>query len=73
MQTLILDKGARKYVFRYTPGSEGQVMDQLWRLAEDERCDLDWMDAAAGTFQVLAQAAKAVPRSGRAASASRYR
>lgn len=57
-QTLILDKGGRKYVFRYTPGSEGQVMDQLWRLAEDGRTDLDWLDAATGVFQVLCQAAR---------------
>ena len=57
LQTLILDKGERKYVFRYTPGSEGQVMDQLWRLAEDASTDLDWLDAAALTFQVLCQAA----------------
>jgi hypothetical protein len=57
MHTLILDKGERQYVFRYTPGSEGQLMDQLWRLAEDERCELDWVDAATLTFQIVCRAA----------------
>jgi hypothetical protein len=55
--TLILDKGERQYVFRYTPGSEGVVTNRLWRLAEDERCELDWVDAATLTFQVLCRAA----------------
>ncbi len=55
-QMLILEKGQRKYVFRYTAGSEGQLMDQLWRLAEDPRVDLDWVDAAALSFQVLCRA-----------------
>lgn len=61
VQTLILDKGERKYVFRYTAGSEGRVMDQLWRLAEDASSDLDWLDAATLTFQVLCRAATASP------------
>jgi hypothetical protein len=55
--TLILDKGERQYVFRYTPGSEGVVTDRLWRLAEDRRCELDWIDAATLTFLVLCRAA----------------
>jgi hypothetical protein len=59
LHTLILDKGRRHYVFRYPPGSEGLITDRLWRLAEDERSELDWIDAATLTFQVLCRAAGA--------------
>jgi hypothetical protein len=52
---LILDKGGRKYVFRYTPGCERVVMDHLWRLAEDARSGLDWLDAAMLSFQIVCQ------------------
>ena len=58
--TLILDKGERQYVFRYTPGSEDVLTDRLWRLAEDRRCELDWVDAATLTFLVLCRAARGV-------------
>ena len=55
--TLILDKGPRQYVFRYTPGCEIRVLDRIWRLAEDRDVDLDWLDAAMLSFHVVCQAA----------------
>jgi len=51
-RTLILDKGGHQYVLRYVPGSEESVMDELARLAEDPDSRLDWLDAAAMSFQV---------------------
>lgn len=56
-KVLILDKGGRKYVFRYSPGDERVVMDHLWRLAEDPWCELDWLDAAMLSFQIVCQVA----------------
>ena len=55
--TLILDKGLRQYVFRYTSGCETAVLDRIWRLAEDRDVDLDWLDAAVLSFHVVSQAA----------------
>jgi hypothetical protein len=54
---LILDKGGRKYVFRYAPGYEGVVMEHLWQLVEDGRSELDWLDAATLSFLIVCQAA----------------
>lgn len=51
-RTLVLDKGGHQYVLRYAPGCEESVMDELARLAEDPDSQLDWLDAAAMSFQV---------------------
>ncbi len=32
-------------------------MDHLWRLAEDPWCELDWLDAAMLSFQIVCQVA----------------
>jgi len=52
MRTLTLAKGGRTYLFRYEPGCERQMLDEISRLAEDERTGLDWLDAAALSFQI---------------------
>ncbi|MFA6135421.1 MAG: hypothetical protein WC869_15525 [Phycisphaerae bacterium] len=55
-RTLIFAKGRRKYVFRYSVGCEGMVMDQLMQLAEDEGAGFDWLDAATMSLKVAQDA-----------------
>lgn len=57
MRTLTLTKDGHQYAFRYAPGSEDRIVEELMRLAEDEDCNLDWLDAAALSFQVTHKAA----------------
>jgi len=56
-RTLTLAKGGHKYVFRYAPGYEDDVVDEIMRLAEDAQTNLDWLDAATLSFQVAHYAA----------------
>lgn len=54
---LTLVKGGHKFVFRYPPGSENDIVDSIVELAEDPDSDLDWLDAATLSFQVAQGAA----------------
>lgn len=56
-RTLCLEKAGHVYVFCYEPGCEDQMVDELIRLADLGRTDLDWLDAATLSFQVAHQAA----------------
>lgn len=56
-RTIGMRKDGQTYVFRYAPGSENEVMDELARLADDEGVGLDWVDAATLSFEVTAHAA----------------
>jgi len=56
-RTLSLAKGGHKFIFRYASGAEDEIVDSIMRLAEDRGCDLDWLDAAALSFQVAQYAA----------------
>ncbi len=56
-RVLSLAKDSHKYIFRYTPGCEQQVIDEIMRLADDPDTSLDWLDAATLGFQVAQQAA----------------
>ncbi len=56
-RTLTLVKAGHKYVFRYGPGREREIIDHIMRLAEDGGSNLDWMDAAMLSFQVTHDAA----------------
>ena len=51
-RVLSLSKGGHKYVFRYSPGHEDEVVDQIVQLAEDNDTNLDWLDAATLSFQI---------------------
>ena len=42
IRVLNVRKGGWTYVFRYTPGSEGRIVDEIIRLAEDPASNLDW-------------------------------
>jgi len=52
VRVLSLAKGTHKYIFRYTPGCESQIVDEIMRLADDPDTNLDWLDAATLGFQV---------------------
>ena len=54
---LSLKKGATTYVFRYAPGCEDEVVDEIMRLAADESSEIDWLDAANLGFQITQNAA----------------
>jgi hypothetical protein len=51
-RTLTLEKDGHLYLFRYSPGSEDALVEQLMYLADDRDLNFDWMDAAAMSFQV---------------------
>lgn len=52
MKQLVLNKGSEKYIFRYSEGSEGQLLDALVEKADDGGCDFDWFDAAVISFKL---------------------
>ena len=61
-KTLSLVKDGHKYLFRYAPGSENELVEEIIRMAEDDQCNLDWLDAATLSFQVARNAAAACTR-----------
>ena len=58
MNTLQFATNGLTYLFRYAPGCEDQVVAELIRLADDDAHDLDWLDAATLSFQVVSGAAR---------------
>jgi len=51
-RTLSLVKGGHKYIFRYCPGCEDEMLDAIMELAESQQSPVDWLDAATLSFQV---------------------
>jgi len=49
---LVLNKGSEKFIFRYEPGREDELLDALIKQAKDRRTDFDWFDAAVLSFKV---------------------
>jgi hypothetical protein len=49
---LSLVKDERRYVFRYQPGQEGQVIDAFAELASNPNSEFDWFDAAVLSYQM---------------------
>jgi len=49
---LALIKGKDRFVFRYEPGCEENVLDALIDMANDRASDFDWFDAAVISFQL---------------------
>ncbi|MBN2212539.1 MAG: hypothetical protein JW709_14170 [Sedimentisphaerales bacterium] len=49
---LLLVKGEDRFVFRYEPGSEEQVLDAFIHMANDKANKFDWFDAAVLSFQL---------------------
>lgn len=52
LRQLSLVKGNERFVFRYGPGCEPQVIDAFARLANDRGSDFDWFDAAVLSYQM---------------------
>jgi hypothetical protein len=49
---LSLVKGSQRYLFRYRPGSEADVIAAFASLASDGASDFDWFDAAVLSYQM---------------------
>ena len=49
---LSLLKGNQKFLFRYEPGSEEEILDAFVNMAHDRNQDFDWFDAAVLSFQL---------------------
>ncbi len=52
IRQLCLVKGDERFVFRYQPGQEAEVIDAFAELAADEQRAFDWFDAAVLSFQM---------------------
>ncbi len=57
MRTLSLTKDAHRYLFRYTEGSECEVLEAVAELASDPGNSFDWVDAASLSFQITCEQA----------------
>lgn len=49
---LTLNKGNEKFIFRYQPGCEDQLLDALMEQADNGRTEFDWFDAAVLSFKL---------------------
>ena len=58
VRTLSIEKDGHLYMFRYTPGCEDHVVEELVSLAENPEHRIDWLDAATLSFQVTHHAAE---------------
>ncbi len=56
-RTVSLDKAGHSFMFRYAPGQEDKVVEEIMQLAEREDTPLDWLDAATLSFQIAQHAA----------------
>ena len=52
---LSLVKGQDRFVFRYDPGSEEEVLDAFVDMANEQKNNFDWFDAAVLSFQLSRQ------------------
>jgi len=68
MSSIVLGlvKEGHQYLFRYQAGAEDRVVDEIVRLVEDDRINLDWLDAANLSYQITQYAAEEYSRQLRA-------
>ncbi len=52
VRQLSLVKGKHRFLFRYQPGSEADVISAFAGLASDVSSDFDWFDAAVLSYQM---------------------
>ena len=52
IRQLSLVKGSERFVFRYQPGHEADVIDAFGSLACDTASRFDWFDAAVLSYQM---------------------
>ncbi|MHC4064224.1 MAG: hypothetical protein ACYSUQ_08055 [Planctomycetota bacterium] len=52
VRQLSLVKGQERFIFRYQPGHEAEVIDAFASLASDAASRFDWFDAAVLSYQM---------------------
>ncbi len=52
IRQLSLVKGEERFVFRYQPGQEAEVIDSFASMASDQDNRFDWFDAAVLSYQM---------------------
>ncbi len=52
VRQLSLVKGHDRYVFRYAPGREADIIAAFASMASDPNADFDWFDAAVLSYQM---------------------
>ena len=52
LRQISLVKGSQRYVFRYNPGSEPQIIDTFIEMADDAENEFDWFDAMILSYQM---------------------
>ncbi|MBK8266893.1 MAG: hypothetical protein IPK83_00740 [Planctomycetes bacterium] len=52
VRQLSLVKGGHRFLFRYQPGNEADVIGAFAALASDGSTDFDWFDAAVLSYQM---------------------
>jgi len=52
IRQLSLVKGEERFVFRYQPGQEADVIDAFASMASDQENRFDWFDAAVLSYQM---------------------
>lgn len=52
VRQISLVKGSHKYVFRYQPGREAEIISAFASMASDAEHDFDWFDAAVLSYQM---------------------
>jgi hypothetical protein len=60
LRQISLVKGSQRYVFRYSPGDEPQIIDSFITLADDVESEFDWFDAAVLSYQMGKQMSRQV-------------
>ena len=49
---LVLSKGNEKFIFRYAPGCEDELLEHMIREAKSNKTNFDWFDAAVLSFRL---------------------
>jgi hypothetical protein len=52
VRQLSLVKGRHRFVFRYQPGTEADVIESFASMAADANSEFDWFDAAVLSYQM---------------------
>jgi len=52
IKQISLEKGEDRYIFRYNPGKESDVVDIFAEYATDPKRSFDWFDAAVLSYQM---------------------
>ena len=52
IRQLSLVKGEERFVFRYQPGQEADVIDAFASMASNQENEFDWFDAAVLSYQM---------------------